>query len=343
MKACQVDTGFLPSETLSTWATLEFKMQDLERDIFWDEAELPKPTRRFSHLIDDMNKWGYCLLAEAIAPGPLAEIRTRLEDQAEAENHLGANQGNDGVNGAGTDNQWLLMLINKGEVFQRVLMHPEVTPILDYVIGREHILSETSAHLTRPGNPAMALHTDQWWMPPPVWPGESYRPAGEITRTSVRQGPLKRATHPIPAPMCVQTMLMVSDFTEANGATRLVPGSHMTGFQPDQSVPHIVPSIAAEAPAGTIAIWEGRTWHSAGANTSNEIRFGMPTLYAAPQMRTLMNFTYGTKKDVLAKATPDLKRLLGFKVWQGYGCTGTFGSQWTDPAETLIGELGAEK
>ena len=153
---------------------------------------------------------------------------------------------------------------------------------IEHVIGREYILSETSAHLTRPGNPAMALHTDQWWMPPPVMPGEAYLPAGEITRAGARQGPLKKATQPIAAPMCVQTMLMVSDFTEANGATRLVPGSHMTGCQPDQSVPHIVPSIAAEGPAGTIAMWEGRTWHSAGPNVSNEIRYGLPTLYAAP-------------------------------------------------------------
>lgn len=314
-------------------------MQDLERDIFWDEKDLPKPTRQFSRLIADMDRWGYCLLAEAMTAGPLAEIRTRLEEQAEAEYRQGSHFKDDQVNAPGSENQWLLMLINKGEVFQRVLQHPEVTPVLDYVIGREHILSETSAHLTRPGNPAMALHTDQWWMPPPVMPGESYRPSGDITRNSVRCGPLKRATHPIPAPMCVQTMLMVSDFTDSNGATRLVPGSHMTGFQPDQSVPHIVPSIAAQAPAGTIAIWEGRTWHSAGANTSNEVRFGMPTLYAAPQMRTLMNFTYGTKAEVLANASPNLKRLLGFKVWQGYGRTGDFGREWTEPAAQLTGEL----
>jgi ectoine hydroxylase-related dioxygenase (phytanoyl-CoA dioxygenase family) len=312
---------------------------DQDRDIFWQPDELPKPTQDVAQLTSDMDRWGYCLIAEAVPPDQLARIRVRLEEQAEAESRLGRHLVDDHVNAPGSDNQWVLMLVNKGEVFREVLLHPLVRSVLDHVLGPEHILSETSAHLTRPGNPAMALHTDQWWMPPPVMPGETYRPAGEITREDAVQGPLKRATQPIAAPMVVQTMLMVSDFTEANGATRLVPGSHMTGKQPDQSVPHVVPSVAAEGPSGTIAIWEGRTWHSAGPNSSNDIRYGMPTLYAAPQMRTLMNFTYGTKAEVLADASPELRQLLGFKVWSGYGRTGDVGSEWAEPASETLGEL----
>ena len=83
-------------------------------------------------------------------------------------------------------------------------------------------------------------------MPPTVMPGERHQPGGTITREGAVQGPLRKATQAIAAPMVAQTMLFVSDFTEANGATRLVPGSHMTGSQPDQSVPHVVPSVAAE-------------------------------------------------------------------------------------------------
>jgi len=308
-------------------------------EITWDAAELPKATRDVATLIDDMDRWGYCLLADAIPAGRLAAIRARLEEQAEAEARRGWHLIDDKVNVPGSTNQWILMLINKGEVFQDVIAHPVVDRVLEHVLGPDFLLSESSAHLTRPGNPAMALHTDQWWMPPPVMPGQPYRAAGQITRGSAVQGPLRRATHPIAPPMVVQTILMVSDFTEANGATRLVPGSHMTGSQPDQSVPHVVPSIAAEGAAGTIAMWEGRTWHSAGPNTSNGIRYGMPTLYAAPQMRTLMNFTLGTKPEVLERASPELRRLLGFKPWSGYGSTGEWGAEWALPASETTGEL----
>ena len=308
-------------------------------DITWDLKDLPKAVRDATQLIADMDTWGYCLIDEALTPDQIAIIRERLEKQAEAELRHSHYVVDDSLLDPENQTQWVLMLINKGKVFQQVLHHPLVTAVLDHVLGRDHILSETSAHLTRPGNPAMALHTDQWWMPPPVMPGEAYLPAGEITRSGAKQGPLKRADRPIAAPMCVQTMTMISDFTDANGGTRLVPSSHLTGVQPDQSVPHIVPSIAAEGPPGTIAMWEGRTWHSSGPSTSNATRYGMATLYAAPQMRTLMNFTYGTKAEVLADASPELLKLLGFKTWSGYGETGELGGGWARPAAETIGAL----
>lgn len=313
-------------------------MED-DRDITWDDTDLPTATRDTAQLKADMDRWGYCLIAEALPPDHIVVIRERLEEQAEAEAQLLADAFSDHVNAPDSNNQWVSMLINKGEVFHEAIDHPMVRPVLEHVLGPDYILSETSAHLTRPDNPAMALHTDQWWMPPPVMPGERDRPAGEITRATARQGPLRKADHLIAAPMVTQTMLFVSDFTEENGATRLVPGSHMTGAQPDQSVPHVVPSIAAEGPAGTIAVWEGRTWHSAGPNTSNEIRYGMPTLYAAPQMRTLKNFTLGTKAEVLAKASPRMKQLLGFKIWSGYGASGDRGATWARPGDETPGEL----
>jgi ectoine hydroxylase-related dioxygenase (phytanoyl-CoA dioxygenase family) len=312
---------------------------ETERDGPWDLEALPKPTRDEARLIADMDAWGYCLVAEALPAEQLAAILERLESQAEAERKYGYHITDGSVQDPEGQNQWILMLINKGKAFQQVLHHPLVTAVLDHVLGRDHILSEASAHITRPGNSLLSMHTDQWWMPPPVMPGASYKPAGEITRSGAVTGPLKRAEHPIAAPMCVQTMTMVSDFTEANGATRLVPGSHLTGVQPDQSVPHTMPSVPAVGPAGTIAMWEGRTWHSAGANSTNAPRYGMPTLYAAPQMRTLQNFTYGTKAEVVEAATPELRKLLGFKSWSGYGMTNGVDRGWATSAEETIGEL----
>ncbi len=306
-----------------------------ERDIFWDERDLPGPTRDPSRLKRDMDRWGYCMIAEAVAGDTLRVMRERLEELAETEAGMGDHVFADRVNAADSDNQWILMLVNKGEDFLRAVDHPDTRPILEHLLGPGYLLSESSAHLTRPGNPAMALHTDQWWMPPPVMPGERHQPGGTITREGAVQGPLRKATRPIAAPMVAQNMLFVSDFTEANGATRLVPGSHMTGSQPDQSVPQVVPSIAAEGPAGTIAIWEGRTWHSAGPNTSNETRYGMPTLYAAPQMRTLMNFTLGTRTRIVDEAPERLRQLLGFRIWSGYGSTGEMGAQWARSGDAI--------
>lgn len=309
------------------------------KEIPWNPDALPRASRDPATLIADMDDWGYCLVEQAFTPKQVAGIHARLAEQAEAERKYGYHILGESVQDPEGQNQWISMLINKGEVFQQVLRHPLITAVLDHLLGGDHMLSETSAHITRPGNSLLEMHTDQWWMPPPVMPGEAYRPAGEITRSSAVTGPLKRAEHPINPPMCANAMCMISDFTEANGATRLVPTSHLTGVQPDQAVPHTMPSVPAEGAAGTVVIWEGRTWHAAGANETNAPRYGLVTLYAAPQMRTLQNFTYGTKAEVVENASPELRKLLGFKTWGGYGETGQLDDDWARPAAETLGEL----
>ncbi|MFO0997697.1 MAG: phytanoyl-CoA dioxygenase family protein [Alphaproteobacteria bacterium] len=304
----------------------------------WDPKTLPKPTRDLARLKSDISAYGYCLIAEAYAPAQIEAFRARLAEQAEAERKQGYHRRSLVQDPAGI-NQWINMLINKGTVFRQVLHHPLITGVLDHVLGRDHVLSEISSHITRPGAALLPLHIDQWWMPAPAMPDDDYVRPADISRTNIRMGKLEKSKTPINPPMCVNAMCMVSDFTEENGGTRLVPTSHLTGLQPDQAVPHSVPSVAATGPAGTVVIWEGRTWHAAGANVSNGDRFGLVSLYAAPQARTLQNFTLGTKAEVLEDASPELLKLLGFKVWHSYGQTGVMGSDYARPAAELIGEL----
>ncbi len=176
-------------------------------------------------------------------------------------------------------------------------------------------------------------------MPVPRLPEEEYVRAGDISRINIKIGPPAKSKTPINPPMVMNAMCMMSEFTEENGGTRLVPGSHLSGVQPDQEVPHTVPTVAAVGPAGTVVIWEGRTWHSAGENRSTEERYGLVSYYGAPQARSLANFTLGTKAHVLKDASPELKKLLGFKVWHSYGQTGAHGTEFALPADELIGEM----
>ena len=176
-------------------------------------------------------------------------------------------------------------------------------------------------------------------MPQPRPPGERYRPASEITRSNGGTGAPVPATTPINPPMAVNAMTMITDFTEANGATRLVPLSHLSGRQPVPDLPDSVLSVPALGRAGDVVIWEGRTWHAAGENFTNAPRYGLVTIFAVPQVRTLQNFTLGTKAQVLEGASPELLKLLGFKVWSGYGETGAPSEAFARPAAELIGEL----
>jgi ectoine hydroxylase-related dioxygenase (phytanoyl-CoA dioxygenase family) len=306
----------------------------------WDPDTLPKPTRDIERLKADISTHGFCIVKEAYPPSLTERLRARLSEQAKAERDGGFTrksyvQDPDGIN------QWLVMLINKGSVFQEVLFHPIVTAVVEHVLGQEYVLGEMSAHITRPGAKVLSLHTDQWWMPVPQLPGAPFMKPGDMLRTNGKTGALAPSKTPINPAMCVNCMTMVTGFTPENGGTHLVPGSHLTGLQPDENVPHSVPIVQAAGPEGSVVIWDGRLWHAAGANRSNDARYGFVNMYSGPQVRTLTNFTLGTKEEVADNASPELKRLLGFKVWYSYGTTGETDGPFAKRGSRLIGELKA--
>jgi ectoine hydroxylase-related dioxygenase (phytanoyl-CoA dioxygenase family) len=299
--------------------------------------ELPQATRDVARLTADMDAVGYCLVAPPLPAATIEAIRERVEEQAEAERRLGHRRLTQ-VQDPGGANQWVHMLLNKGAVFRALLDAPEVEAVVEHVLGPGYTLSSIDAHGLPPGNTPLPLHTDQWWMPLPRPPGEPHMRAGSLDRGNVAVGPPARATGPINPPLVVNAMWMITDFTEENGGTRLVPGSHLSGAQPDPAVPHRVPTVAATGPAGTVVIWEGRMWHAGGVNRGNVRRWGIPVYYGAPQIRSLANLTLGTRPEVLADASPKLRRLLGFEVWNEYGGTGSLDG-YAHPASELIGEL----
>ena len=217
----------------------------------WDNVTLPQATRDGVHLAADLDAFGYCVIAEALTGEALDAVRQRLFEQAAAEHALTDDYKNPANTNAAT--QWVNMLLNKGEAFLNLMDHPLVDPLIERLLGPDFLLSTFDAHVIRPGGNIMPLHTDQWWMPPPVVPGATSTPPSAIIRD---QGTARDPNHrpaTISPAVCCNIMWMVSDFTAELGATRVVPRSHLTGAAPDASVPHVVPSIAAEGPAGAAA------------------------------------------------------------------------------------------
>ena len=300
---------------------------------------LPRPTRELRRLESDIDEFGFCFVDAALTPSQVAKVHERLAEQAEAERAQGHHKLTGSVQDPEGQNQWISVVINKGSVFQHTLFHPTVSSVLAHVLGPAYRLSEYSAHLTRPGASLLPLHTDQWWMPQPALPHEPYTRTGAITRKNAATGRLGGSGLPIHPACAVNAMWMISDFTEENGATRLIPRSHLSGAQPKPTVPHPVASVPALGRAGNVVMWDARTWHAAGANRSSGPRYGIVNLYCAPQFRSLDNFTLGLRPEVLDRASPELRALLGFKPWPGYGRTGSRRETFARPGHELIGEL----
>ncbi len=95
-------------------------------------------------------------------------------------------------------NQRIWNLINKGAIFAELLHKPLVRDAMSHILDGRFILSSYTANIAGRGGDEMMLHADQGYVP-----------------------------LEIPIPVVANIMWMLDDFTDANGATRVVPGSHL--------------------------------------------------------------------------------------------------------------------
>lgn len=320
------------------------------------EIRVPAPTTDLDTAAADFRRAGYCLIEGALSESQVTAMRERLVEQAEAERRLGADfrdggpdqnwgafRDEDGrirpeafTEEAGGRNQRVWMLINKGKVFHDIFKVRPVRAIVDRFLGEEYLLSSYGANIAKPGGVEMPLHTDQWWMPAPTRPDREPLPIGSMRRDRFdRDGELPDP--PMIAPLAaINVIWMLADFTREIGATRLVPGSHLSGRQPDASGE--ARAVQPEAPAGTAIVLDARTWHGTGANTGREDRLALLSTFCGPQFRPQENLTVGTHDTVVADADDDLRVLLGFKVWNAYGRVESPAVEYIRPGEKSLGE-----
>jgi ectoine hydroxylase-related dioxygenase (phytanoyl-CoA dioxygenase family) len=187
------------------------------------------------------------------------------------------------------DNQRVFSLLNKGAEFVDLVQHEPVLQLMQEVLGYNFLLSSTHANITGPGGASMYVHADQTFCRAP-WP---------------------------PYALVANSMWMLDEFTEANGATRIVPDSHLWNRQPDYVAGEgNVETVPVCAPAGSVMVFDGRLWHQTGENTTPDgYRRGILNYYCRGYIRQQQNFFAGLAPDVLKDATPRLRQLLG---WENY-------------------------
>jgi ectoine hydroxylase-related dioxygenase (phytanoyl-CoA dioxygenase family) len=264
-------------------------------------ADLPKPTRDLARVKADIDRFGYSLVAEALSPSELKRLRDRLRAVAAAERA----DGTASVFDKG-ESQSVNVFVNKGKPFTDLAEHPLCMELMHHILGEHFLLSGANALIKGPGGPAQIVHSDQTYIPEP-W---QYAATGNV-------------------------IWMVDDFYEANGATRVVPGSHLRNVNPPggdytkDADPNRPPdpnstqpievqreTIPIEAPAGTALVFDGRLWHCGGANTTaDQYRHAVITYYCKPFLRQQENFFRSVHPSVLEGASPTLRRLLGYEPY----------------------------
>lgn len=165
-------------------------------------------------------------------------------------------------------------LVNKGSVFDVFYTHPRVLAAMAHVLGPQFKLSSLNYRAAKPGKGLQKLHAD--WHEP------------------VSAGDYK---------VC-NSIWLLDDFSRANGATRIVPGTQLKGDLPqdvleDPLDPH-PDEVLIEAPAGSVFIFNSHTWHGGTNNTTDRPRRAVHSYFCradqpqqVDQKRYILNETKG--------------------------------------------------
>ena len=246
--------------------------------------------------VDAISRDGYAIIDDAIEPDFVAALTADL-DRLERDYEVVPSDNS--FEGAKTVRVYNLLAF--GALYEAIPVHANVLPVVEGALDLGCLVSSLSSINILPGETAQPIHADDQLIPLPK-------------------------PH---VPTVCNTMWALTDFTEANGATRLIPGSHLSDHSPDYGAPY--ESIPAEMAKGSVLVWHGSLWHGGGANTTDERRLGVAMNYCAGWIRQQENQQLGIPHDIAAGFSPRLRQLCGYGIYNGL--MGHINKR--DPAEML--------
>ena len=217
---------------------------------------------------------GYVIIKNLLTPQEVQAIKTACTELLE---HTGRNDFE------GLKTQRVYAVLAKTRAIDRLVDHPRVLALLDNLLMPNYLLSQAQIINILPGETVQDLHADDEFYPLP-------RPRKALGAA---------------------TVWAIDDFTEENGATSIVPKSHLWG---DEQVPSRTHGIPAVMPAGSVVFYPATLWHGGGANQSNASRLAVTCQYCEPWLRTQENYFLSTPLDVVSEVSEDIRRMLGYSI-----------------------------
>lgn len=260
---------------------------------------------------------GYCVVEGVLSDDELEALRSRLDQQAAGEQAArvdvstglttgdgdtaaigGANlvpdflrkgviaeADNADFEQGGTGDQRVANLVNKGRVFRDLCVHPLMKSMASTMLGSPFLLGNCSANIVRTPRAGQPLHSDVHYMPPSFF--------------SICLG--------------INVFWLLDDYTEDNGATRVVAGTHNQAHK-DLVRDEAIEAQPVIAPAGSAFAFDTRLLHGAGPNTTGRPRRAIITVYTRFFFRQNENFALEVAPAALEDADADLWDMMGFRV-----------------------------
>lgn len=251
---------------------------------------VPPPTRDLAQGLRNIAEYGLTIVPDVLTGDVLNRARDVLYRAADSDRARQREQKFSLDDAQDDTNRRVWNVLSRDPVFEDMAFHPLALDYVKAVLGWPALLGNISANITGPGGGEMVLHADQIFVPEP-WAS---------------------------APQGMNVAWCLDDFTEANGATRFVPGSHKLNRAPraEDRQAETAPMVAS---AGSAVVFESRVWHKTGHNrTADQQRAGVFAWYTKPIYRAQENWFLSLRPEVRQFASDEALVLLGYKA-EGLG------------------------
>jgi len=247
---------------------------------------------------------GVCIVDDLAPAGLLDRLHDEMRPHIEA-----TATGPDDFSGHATTRTGAL--VARSPAARELIMHPLALGAAQAVLSNAKVIQ---LHVTQvigigPGQPAQYVHRDQW-----AYDHYPFPKGYEVQ---------------------VNTIWALTDFTEENGATRVIPGSNH--LDDGLHFPDIEASTEpAEMARGSVVIYTGSLYHGGGANRSDAVRYGINIDYNLSWLRQEENQYLATPLELARDLPEDLLRLMGYQ--RGAYALGYVGDL-QDPMEVVRPDL----
>ncbi|KAL1954876.1 hypothetical protein VTO42DRAFT_465 [Malbranchea cinnamomea] len=174
-------------------------------------------------------------------------------------------------------------LLNKTRAFDKFAILPRVLALNDFFLDPGYMISSFHTIQINPGEKNQAMHHDDEFISMP-------RPR---------------------LPFGAAIILAFDEFTAENGATRVIPGSHIWG--PERVARH-EDALPMVCPQGSAVYFISTTWHCGGANNSASPRKSATVQYCQPYIRPIENQILAVDPRKLEEIPPRIVEMMGYRV-----------------------------